>query len=473
MTEMAKSRRPKRRKMGLVWRIYFHGLLLLVLVAVSTVLVFFWLGPAERLHAMPERLAAVLQRRIDHTMSTGDARGLKELLDDAAVVFERDIAIFTREGNLVSWGGARTPEPLDQQRLDRLHRRHHWNQAGHPTFGVWLDDGLAEPRHYLVARMVKSESLPRFYAVLGVILLLLALTSYPLARSITRPIGRLTRTARQLAAGDLSARSEVRGGREVSVLAETIDEMAEALQKRIQREKELLANVSHELRTPMSRIRVALELCEEPDENVETLQKRLRGVSDDLGELESLVENVLAITRMESNGTDGAELMKLSEQRLDLGRLVEQSLERAVPFDHRRRVEIEQPDQPIMVRGDPTLLGRVVVNLVQNALQYSDTSTTVEVRLVCRDEDVELQVLDQGIGLQQEDIPRLFEPFYRGEKSRTRRAGGVGLGLALCKKIVDAHRGTITATSRNEGGAQFAIRLPKAPSDAPSKRTLG
>jgi two-component system OmpR family sensor kinase len=253
---------------------------------------------------------------------------------------------------------------------------------------------------------------------LSLTLVVFAVFSLVLARSIAKPLEKLTTTARRIARGDLSARSGLERKDELGVLARSIDEMAARLEDRFRGEKELLANISHEIRTPLSRIRVALELCGEAEATLESVRARLSGIDQDVAELEQLLENVFIATRIE--------------------------LAAGLPS----------------VEVDPSLFKLVLNNLLDNAAKYSEPGTTVELAARADSNRLILEVRDRGMGVSARDLPHLFEPFFRSEKSKARVAGGTGLGLNLCQRIAEAHGGAIAAEPRPGGGLILRIDLP-------------
>jgi signal transduction histidine kinase len=298
----------------------------------------------------------------------------------------------------------------------------------------------------------------RGFLFIGAVLVALAVASFPLARSIAAPVERLTAAARALGAGDLSARAGVKARGELGELGGAFDEMAARLQRLVESERELLANVSHELRTPLARIRVALELAAEGD--AERARRYLAEIGQDLAELDGLVEEVLAAARLE---TRGAAALPLEAAPVDLARLAEDAAQRFRAAHDGRALEVTLGAALPAVRGDAALLRRLLRNLLDNAAKYSEPPAPVG--LAVREEDgaAVLEVSDRGIGIAPEDLPRLFTPFFRTDRSRARGTGGTGLGLALAKRIAEAHGGTISAESAPGAGTTFRVRLPAAP----------
>ncbi len=297
---------------------------------------------------------------------------------------------------------------------------------------------------------------------LSLTLVVFAVFSLVLARSIAKPLEKLTTTARRIARGDLSARSGLERKDELGVLARSIDEMAARLEDRFRGEKELLANISHEIRTPLSRIRVALELCSEPGATLESVRARLSGIEQDVAELDQLLENVFIATRLElAAKSNGESKLVLHKQSLQLPGVLEPAVQNfmAAHPEHELHKDLAADLPPVAV--DPSLFKLVLNNLLDNAAKYSEPGTTVELAARADSNRLILEVRDRGMGVSARDLPRLFEPFFRSEKSKARAAGGTGLGLNLCQRIVESHGGAIAAEPRPGGGLILRIDLPR------------
>ena len=302
-------------------------------------------------------------------------------------------------------------------------------------------------------------SFTRAGVVLGAVLLALAAGSVPLARAVTAPLERLTAAARRLGGGDLSARAGLTGRGEVAELGRAFDEMAARLERLVTTERELLANVSHELRTPLARIRVALELAAEGDQ--ERAHRYLREIGTDLGELERMVEDVLTATRLDR----GAGELRVRRQPVDVAALLAEAASRFRELRPARVLEVATGAVLGPIEADPSLLRRALDNLLDNAAKYSGEASPVELSARVLGAQLALEVRDHGIGIEGADLPRLFTPFFRTDRSRARGTGGVGLGLVLVKRIAEAHGGSVEVESRPDQGTTVRIRLPAGPGE--------
>ncbi len=290
------------------------------------------------------------------------------------------------------------------------------------------------------------------FILLGALVVAAALL-YPLSRSITRPLEQLTHAAEAFGNGELSRRSGIAAADEVGRLARSFDEMAARIERARRAEKELLANVSHELRTPLARLTVALELIEPPPGPAgDSVRKRLAGLGEEITELNNLVADVLTQSRLEL-----AEL-PLTRRRVVLPELLERCRERAMHLcNDPVRLEVQAG---LAVQADEALLKRVLDNLIDNSRKYANgTDTAVTIRARSEGGDLMLSVSDRGPGFPPDDLTHVFDPFFRGQNAGGRE-GGYGLGLALAKRVAEAHGGTIVARNLEGGGAQVELRLP-------------
>jgi signal transduction histidine kinase len=345
-------------------------------------------------------------------------------------------------------------EPLSPAQVAALAEGPVYVEGRHFTFAARVPTAGG---YVVVAPGPHTRSYARMAAFLAAVLLVLAIGSYPTARSIASPLERLTGVARQLGEGDLSARTGLRARGEVGDLARAFDEMAERLQRLLRAERELLANVSHELRTPLARIRVALELAEEGDH--EKARRYLSEIGADLAELDGLVEEILTAARLDGVGPNG---LPIHRSPLDAGRLLEDVAARFRAADPGRPLALEVAAALPPLQADAALLRRLVENLLDNARKYSDPGAPVTLAASAGSGGLVVEVRDRGIGIDAADLPRLFTPFFRTDRSRTRGPGGVGLGLNLARRIAEAHGGTIAAESRPGEGTTIRVTLPAA-----------
>ncbi|MFO0588565.1 MAG: HAMP domain-containing sensor histidine kinase [Polyangiaceae bacterium] len=329
----------------------------------------------------------------------------------------------------------------------------------------------AKGEMYTVRVWFASSGFPSNNMAMAVLaIVVIGITSWITARTLVKPLERLSKVAGELGQGNLHARAAMNRADELGEVGRAFDEMAARIEMLLRSEKEMLANVSHELRTPLARIRVALDLASEGDADV--ARESLGEIAEDLAELERLVDDVLMAARFSlREGTPGAPTTpQVRAERLDVGALLKKSVQKFRSAHPERPVHTELPAQLPSISADPVLLRRVVDNLLDNAHKYTEErERPIDLGAESHDGTVAIWVRDQGMGIAPEDLPRVFEPFFRTDRSRTRATGGLGLGLALARRIVTAHGGTLRLESSLGSGTNARIEVPVlAPSVPPS-----
>jgi signal transduction histidine kinase len=287
-------------------------------------------------------------------------------------------------------------------------------------------------------------------------LLILAVAfGYAMAGRVLQPIGRITRTARQVASSDMHRRIELDGpDDELKELADTFDEMLERLDRSFESQRTFVSNASHELRTPLAINRTLLEVQLSDPESSPDLQQLGKTLLATNERSEQLVEGLLLLARSDNELID--------RRPVDLAEVARQALEQTRAEAADRGVRLESELEPAVVSGNGVLLERIALNLIQNAVRYNlaeDGWVRVSVELA--DGAGELVVSNTGQLVPGYELEHIFEPFRRGSgKERTRSDKGVGLGLSIVRSVVRAHGGTIEALGRPEGGLDMRVRIP-------------
>lgn len=277
---------------------------------------------------------------------------------------------------------------------------------------------------------------------------------YLLALYLTSPIRKLRLAANKLADGDLTTRVVPQLGRrrdELGDLARDFNDMAERIENLITSQKRLNSDISHELRSPLARMNVALEIAKQkssPD-----TQPILNRIESESHRLNEMIGRLLTLAKLES-GADEVERV-----RVDLTELVRDVAADAEFEAHGkgRYVELSRIE-PCSVMGSENLLRSAIENVLRNAVRYTAEGTAVDVSLQAKNGGAILKISDHGGGVPQDELENLFRPFYRVGEDRTRKTGGIGLGLAIAERAVKAHKGSITARNYN-GGLQIEIGL--------------
>jgi two-component system sensor histidine kinase CpxA len=305
------------------------------------------------------------------------------------------------------------------------------------------------------------------------------LVCFWLARYLTQPISRLRRLTGRFAEGDLAVRvgdySAYSHSEELEGLAHDFDHMAERIQALIERQKHLLWDVSHELRTPLTRIGLAVGLTRQrlPGQ----LPKEFGRIDRELERLNQLIGQILTIAQLESGSRENG------LQRIQLPELIEEIVRDAAIEADVRQVKIRvESDTVVPVVASRDLLRVAIENILRNAIRHTAPSSTVTVQSERAGGEVSVTISDQGPGVAESDLPRLFEPFFRSAEARLRHPGGRGLGLAMTKRIVEWHGGSIAARNQAAGGLVIQILFPDRKSsdadlpeslDLPSVTTMG
>lgn len=272
--------------------------------------------------------------------------------------------------------------------------------------------------------------------VLGV---LVVSASLWLSVGITRPVRTATDAMERVAKGDLRHRLPETGAPELATLGRSFNAMADRVDTMLRRERELLAGLSHELRTPLSRLRLQAELLRESGVSPE----KITAIEGELDELASLIDEMLTLSRLEL----GQVPVKL--EAIPLHELLHEALGADPLPDHNVKIEGEGG----VVLADRALSLRAIANLLSNAARYTPKDSTVTLRA----DGATLAVLDEGPGVPVGALDRLFEPFYRAEASRSKETGGLGLGLMIVLRAMEAQGGAVKVENRPEGG--LAARL--------------
>jgi len=286
------------------------------------------------------------------------------------------------------------------------------------------------------------------------------------ARAFVSPIERLGMAAKAFASGNHTARATVEGPRETRIIGEAFNQMAaevdsaiDELKREERRKTRFVSDVSHELRTPLTAIRGAAETLLDGDVEPEDQQRFLTTIALEAERLGRLANDLLTLQRIE--GATG----ELPIRQVDLRLAADRAAAMLEPLLEDRDVTLTVNGRAPLVLGDQDRLQQVVLNLVDNASRIVGEGGHVQVELTAEGDRAVLSVIDDGPGIPDEDLPRLFDRFYRADSSRTRQSGGAGLGLAIVRAIITAHGGRIEAANRPGGGARMTVVLPALPEE--------
>jgi two-component system sensor histidine kinase BaeS len=307
----------------------------------------------------------------------------------------------------------------------------------------------------------------RTLAAAAAVALLAVAVTVLVSRRMLRPVAALTTAARRMEAGDLAPRVDVRGDDELAGLARSFNAMADAVATNEEQRRRLVNDVAHELRTPLANIRGYVEAAQ--DGVTPTDDRLLASLHEDAVLLQRLVDDLQTLALAEA-GT-----LTLHRSAVDLAAVAGQ-----VTVAHARQAELadvgldlvvdsgtdgdgSDGDRHLSVDADPDRLRQALGNLVTNAVRYSSGGDRVTVRVRRDGPDAVAEVADTGPGIAPDDLPHVFDRFWRADNSRARETGGSGLGLAISSQLIEAHGGTVTAFSELGEGSVFTIRLPAGP----------
>ena len=288
----------------------------------------------------------------------------------------------------------------------------------------------------------------------GIAVVMLGLSGL-LSRAMTRKIGRLLTAIRQVREGAYSHRAEVRGHDEIAQLAQEFNSLTDRLQTTENARRRFVSDASHELKTPLAAIRLLTDsILQTENIDPETTREFVTDIGQEAERLSRITEDLLRLTRLDSGVLDPpavVDVLPVLEQVMRMMSLIAQ--EKGTELTYRS-------EGTCTVLSSRDEIHQIIYNLTDNAVKYSPSGSTVQVSLFREAGQVVLTVEDNGAGIPEEDLPRLFERFYRVDKARSRAAGGTGLGLAIVSDTVERRGGTGTAATRPAGGAVFTVRWP-------------
>lgn len=412
------------------------------------------------LEAQPKDAStAKLQEEVTETYTLEHSGDYLQILDEQGDWIYR--SSFLQEHNL-SLSPGQLLQPLYEDR-----------RVGHRSFRFLSVDIEVYGRRFVVQTGVPEDDILRTlglfkrYLLSFALLVLLAASAvgYWLSRRALAPVDALTRTARSISGANLGSRLErLNTGDELQRLSDTLNEMLTRIETAFLQVSQFTADASHELRTPISLIRTEAEITLRKSRDEAEYQEALRHILHEAERTSKLIEELLSLARADA----GRESLDI--HRLDLVETVRQTALnwRQAMASHQLRFTQSLTDRVLFIAGDKTAVSRLLNILLDNAVKYTPAPGSVELTLEEKEERAIITVRDTGIGIGDEDRPRIFERFYRADKARSRELGGAGLGLAIAQWIVEQHRGSIAVLSSPGQGSAFIVELPLAPATDPA-----
>jgi signal transduction histidine kinase len=291
-------------------------------------------------------------------------------------------------------------------------------------------------------------------------ILLLAATlliSFLLSRSFTKPILDITKVSMAMAAGNLSARINIKRKDEIGRLAETINYMGNELSKTEQLRKDLVANVSHELRTPLSLIKGYAETIRDVSgNNTEKREKQINIIIEESDRLSGIVEDILNLSQMQAG------YVNLRQQRIKLDDMLKRLVKKYEILGEKTGVSISMGEIPeVFAEGDEARIEQVICNLMNNAFNHTPEGSAISINTNETADKVRIEVNNPGEGIPPDELINIWERFYKVDKTGKRNRAGTGLGLAIVKSILEAHKASFGAVSQPDSGTTFWFELKK------------
>lgn len=296
----------------------------------------------------------------------------------------------------------------------------------------------------------------RLYLISFIVSLLIGVLSAVLAGVITGPVENLTNVIKHMADGRLNQKVEVRGKDEIAQLGVAFNKMSERLNRVEEKRSEFVSNASHELRTPLSSIKLLAEsILQMPTVEVPIIQEFLTDINHEIDRLSRIIDRLLELTKMDVYDNE------LNLKNINLKELVRGIGKTISPLARRKNIKLEVASgRDLFVLIDEDKIWEAIFNLVDNSIKYTPAGGKVTIRIEKDDYKVRICVEDNGIGIPQEEVNKIFDRFYRVDKARARATGGTGLGLSIALSAVKLHEGDIEVESEEGKGSKFTIIIP-------------
>jgi signal transduction histidine kinase len=397
-----------------------------------------------------EPQAALVQNMVDR-LSLRDPQALADRIERLSRRLRGSLTLYSPDGNVVR---STVEPPLPRATKSELEtlETEKWALAWRRIV-VRSDDGSM-----IGVYVPNTPGFPwKFVLPLGagVLLVVFGATVW-FSRRLVRPLDTLASTARRFGEGDTEARAQLHRNDELGDVGRAFDDMAARTSALISAQRQLMGDVSHELRTPLARIRVALELAAEDPVAAKDV---LADVGRDLDEIDQLIEDILTTARLDAGSALDASTV-LKREPISVGELADRAAARFSARHPGRTLEKSVDDSERAITCDHVLLRRALDNLLDNAAKYSEPTAPVKLDVHPNGEAIAFEIVDHGMGMTPEELAHAGTPFWRADTSRARRTGGVGLGLALARRIARAHGGDVSLDSAPGRGTTARLQIP-------------
>ncbi|HAT4132596.1 HAMP domain-containing protein [Clostridium perfringens] len=311
------------------------------------------------------------------------------------------------------------------------------------------------PIFYMQNELVFLDIVNKIILGIGVLLILAStIMGFIISRSITRPINKLMTKAKYISKGEYDKKIEINTDiLEINDLINSINNLSQSIKEQENIRKRLTGDISHELKTPLTNIQSHLEAM--IDGVWKPTEERLLSVKEEAERLSSLVSDMQKLNRYDESS------IKLKKDNVNISDIICFVIFQFSNLAKSKNIKIEYEKKNINLYCDKDKITQALVNILSNAIRYSNEGSTIFIEERLKDNKVIISIEDQGIGISEEDLKYVFERFYRADKSRTRATGGTGIGLTIVKSIVSSHGGEVKLESKLGEGSKFTIILPK------------
>ncbi len=341
-----------------------------------------------------------------------------------------------------------------------------WNgEYQEKTYPIVLDDlqigtlttGFVGPYYFNDEELIFIKALNSLFLITGVCSLAIAFAlGIFMSVRISNPLNKIARKALSLSEGKYKERLEdVSHTKEIEILIETINELSDALEHKDKLRNQLTQDVAHELKTPLTCVQGHMEAMLD---GIWAMDKeRLTSCYEEIIRIKKLIGSIENLSGVEN------ENVLLYKEEFDLTRLIVRLLNNYESDFLLKNIKVNYQEEPILIHADQDKMSQVFHNLLSNALKYTGEDGEITIKTEKEDNNIFVRIKDTGIGIDEADLPHIFERFFRADKSRNRQTGGAGVGLTITRAIIEAHEGTIDVTSKYGQGTEFIIRLPQKP----------
>jgi signal transduction histidine kinase len=331
-------------------------------------------------------------------------------------------------------------------------------------FALVLNDSIGEGSNVKYVQIIDKLSQETVYAGIFIItlvafdiffIIVITIMGYLASKKLLRPIKTMTEAARNVNINQLDARLDVRGSQnELRDLAKTFNNMLDRLQSSYELQNQFVSDASHELRTPISVIQGYANLLDRwGKDDSKVLEESIEAIKSESEDMKDLIENLLFLAR----GDKGAQ--KVEKEDFYINELIEEIVRETKLIDDNHEIICDK-NEIISINADYSLLKEAIRIFVDNSLKYTPVGGRIELQCYSQNNKAIITIEDTGIGISKEDLPHVFDRFYRADKSRTKQTGGTGLGMAIAKWIVLRHGGTIKVHSKINEGTKVEVILP-------------